>query len=146
MPRLPSALALLLVALPANLAQSAQPPSAAAMASEGAPESARRTCERLNDSGTYADALPFCRAAVALLRAAETPDSGDLGRVLTSLGLALEMTGDRNAAEASYREALALYRSLGRRRRLSSCPTSQPWRSAAATTAQRSPGSPRRRR
>ena len=114
MPRLPSALALLLVALPANLAGGAPPPSAAATAYEGAPESARRACERLNDSGTYADALPFCRAAVALLRGAGTPDSGELGRVLTSLGLALEMTGDRNAAEASYREALALYRGLGR--------------------------------
>ena len=109
MPWLPSALALLVVALPANLAGGAHPPSAV----QSAPDGARRDCERLNDSGTYADALPFCRAAAALLRGAGTPDNGDLGRVLTSLGLALEMTGDRNAAEASYREALALYRGLG---------------------------------
>lgn len=37
-----------------------------------------------------------------------------LGEALTSLGLALEMTGDRGAAAASYREALTLYRAAGR--------------------------------
>ena len=81
-------------------------------------EGARRECERLNDSGSYADALPHCRAAAELRRAADAaadtrPADGALGRSLTSLGLALEMTGDRRSAEASYREALALHRSLG---------------------------------
>ncbi len=147
-----SALALLRLALPAFLAGSAPSPTAAATALAVRPRVARRECERLNDSGTYADALPHCRAAAARLRGAGAQDGAqdgsDLGRALTSLGLALEMTGDRSAAEASYREALApaTAASADRRRRPSSCRTSRRWRSAAATTAQPSPGSPRRRR
>ncbi len=124
MPRRSSALALLLLALPAYLAGSAHPPNAAQVAPVApvahvapvapvAPDAARRECERRNDSGTYADALPYCREAAERLRGAGTKDGGDLGRALTSLGLALEMTGDRSAAEASYREALSLHRGLG---------------------------------
>ncbi len=80
-----------------------------------APE--RRECERLNDAGSYSAALPHCRQAADTLRAlkgtAGGDDGGALGRSLTSLGLALEMTGDRRAAEASYREALARHRAGG---------------------------------
>jgi CHAT domain-containing protein/tetratricopeptide (TPR) repeat protein len=111
-----SALALLLLALPAFLAGSAPSPTAA-QAAQAAPDIARRECERLNDSGSYADALPHCREAAARLRGAgaqdDAQDGGDVGRALNSLGLALEMTGDRSAAEASYREALGLHRGLG---------------------------------
>ena len=111
-----SALALLRLALPAFLAGSA-PPATAAQAAHATPDIARRECERLNDSGSYADALPHCRAAAARLRGAGAQDGAQdgsrLGRALTSLGLALEMTGDRSAAEASYREALGLHRGLG---------------------------------
>ncbi len=93
------------------LASSAKPARA------GAPDrksAAREACERLNDTGSYAEALPHCRDAADLRRPVESgPADGDLGRSLTSLGLALEMTGDRRSAEASYREALALHRSVG---------------------------------
>jgi CHAT domain-containing protein/tetratricopeptide (TPR) repeat protein len=78
---------------------------------------ARAECQRLNDSGRYAEAVSPCRATVDLARAGRDRDTppGELGRALTSLGLALEMTGERTAAEASYREALALHRGLGQR-------------------------------
>ena len=95
----------------------------AAPAGASLPEDrARRECERLNDSGSFADALPHCRQAAAAQRSASAADAarrvpggdaGALGRALTSLGLALEMTGDRQAAEASYREALARHREQG---------------------------------
>ena len=112
MSRLPSALALLLSTFPAII--SGLDPELAAPY-----EPERRECERLNESGSYADALPHCRRAAALLRATGArgimaAEKGELGRSLNSLGLALEMTGDRRAAEASYREALALHRSLGK--------------------------------
>ncbi len=113
MPGRSTAYALMLVALPTML--SAQEPAVSSSAS-----SAHAECRRLSDSGRYADALPLCREAVAFERARrggrgrdEVDGGGALGRALTSLGLALEMTGDRTAAEADYREALALHRKLG---------------------------------
>lgn len=77
----------------------------------------RNVCERLNDSGRYSEALPHCRSAAEAQRAetaagASADDGGTLGRALTSLGLALEMTGDRRAAEASYLEALDRHRAF----------------------------------
>ena len=102
--RRPAALALLLATLPATL------PAASSVA-----EAERSLCERLNDSGSYSEALPHCRSAALAQRAASTAgapadDHGALGRSLNSLGLALEMTGDRRAAEASYLEALERHR------------------------------------
>lgn len=101
-----AALTLLLLALPPALEAA---PSVA--------EAERSDCERLNEAGSYAAALPHCRAAAAAQRAESTVDTpandgGALGRSLTSLGLALEMTGDRRAAESSYLEALARHRAL----------------------------------
>lgn len=80
-------------------------------------EADRSACERLNASGSYSEALPHCRRAAQAQRAASTAstsqdDGGALGRSLTALGLALEMTGDRREAEASYLEALARHRTL----------------------------------
>ena len=109
MSRFLSLLALLL-ASPASLC--GQTPPAAA---RDDPE--RQECDRLNDTGSYLEALPHCRAAAESQRAASeaagSEDSGALGQSLTSLGLALEMTGNRRAAEENYREALALHRDLG---------------------------------
>ncbi len=105
MSRLPAALALLWICLlPARL-------PGLGPERTGPEEVARERCQRLNDSGSYADALPYCREAARLRRA--DGDRSLLGRSLNSLALALEMTGDRRAAEASYREALALHRGLG---------------------------------
>ncbi len=103
--------ALLLFALPAALCGASR-----------ADDGARRECERLNDAGSFAEALPHCRQAAAAQRSAsagaeagpiEGGDAGALGRALTALGLALEMTGDRQAAAASYLEALARHRTQG---------------------------------
>lgn len=104
--RRPATLALLLAAPAANLWAS----SSIAIA-----EAERSVCERFNDSGRYAEALPHCRGAAFAQRAATAAlspadDAGALGRSLTMLGLALEMTGDRRAAEASYLEALERHR------------------------------------
>ena len=105
--RLPG-LVLLLIAIPAAVR---------ATAPAGAAD--RAACERLNDSGSYSEALPHCRSAAQAQRAATAAgepadDGGALGQALTSLGLALEMTGDRHAAEASYLEALARHRAQHR--------------------------------
>lgn len=114
-PRLLLALqALLPVLSPFVAPAGADAPQPAATSAEA---SARRECDRLNDAGRYGDALPYCRSAAEFRRTADRAaggrDDGSLGQSLTSLGLALEMTGDRRGAEASYREALALHRSLG---------------------------------
>lgn len=106
--RRPAPLALLLATLAANLG-----------ASTSIAEAERSVCERLNDSGMYSEALPHCRSATEAQRAASAAvspedDAGALGRSLTMLGLALEMTGDRRAAEASYLEALERHQAQGR--------------------------------
>lgn len=103
-PRRSAALALFLATLPATL-----------QAETSIAEAERSVCERLNDSGRYSEALPHCRSAAQAQRAktaagASADDGGALGRALTSLGLALEMTGDRQPAEAAYLEALARHR------------------------------------
>lgn len=103
-PRRSAALALFLATLAATL-----------QAETSVAETERGACERLNDSGRYAEALPHCRSAAQAQRAetaagASADDGGALGRALTSLGLALEMTGDRHAAEAAYLEALDRHR------------------------------------
>lgn len=103
-----AALVLLLATLPAIL-----PADSSIAGAE------RSVCERLNDAGRFSEALPHCRSA-ALAQRAETAaalprdDAGALGRSLTLLGLALEMTGDRRAAEASYLEALDRHRTQRR--------------------------------
>ncbi|MEO8197055.1 MAG: CHAT domain-containing protein [Thermoanaerobaculia bacterium] len=91
-------------------------PAALVAGTPGA-DAERSACGRLNDSGRYAEALPHCQSAAETQRSASArlrgeTDAGALGQSLNSLGLALEMTGDRRAAEAAYLEALARHRAL----------------------------------
>ncbi|MEZ5313737.1 MAG: tetratricopeptide repeat protein [Thermoanaerobaculia bacterium] len=77
-------------------------------------ESDRELCSRFNDAGDYLQALAPCAAAVTAARSSPEQRAG-LAAALNAHGLALEMTGEREAAEASYREALGLQRELGAR-------------------------------
>ncbi|MGE0641397.1 MAG: CHAT domain-containing protein [Thermoanaerobaculia bacterium] len=77
-------------------------------------ESDRELCSRFNDAGDFLQALAPCAAAVAAARNSPAERAG-LAAALNGHGLALEMTGEREAAEASYREALDLQRELGAR-------------------------------
>ncbi|HEV2853157.1 MAG TPA: CHAT domain-containing tetratricopeptide repeat protein [Thermoanaerobaculia bacterium] len=69
------------------------------------------SCLILMDLGDYRTALPDCRKALTLLRAAG--DRETLSRALNNLGLVLQVLGEPAEAERSFREALAINRGLG---------------------------------
>jgi tetratricopeptide (TPR) repeat protein len=83
-------------------------------AEAAAAEGDAASCARLNDTGRFAEALPRCAAAVEEARAGAA-DRAALAAALNGHGLALEMTGDRAAAERAYDESLSIDRALGAR-------------------------------
>lgn len=68
-------------------------------------------CLILMDLGDYRAALPDCRKALALVRAAG--DRETISHTLNNLGLALQVVGKPAEAEKSFREALAINREIG---------------------------------
>lgn len=69
------------------------------------------SCLILMDLGDYRSALPDCRKALALVRAAG--DRETISHTLNNLGLALQVVGKSAEAEQSFREALAINRAIG---------------------------------